>query len=306
MELKIFSVCLLSSFPALSSSLQSSTFPKTWVPVASAYELDPKRPNGVEILNSPLVVYKEDTDWVVCNGVCSHRLAPLSEGRITKDNHLQCAYHGWEFKSGTCVKIPQADENVTRAALANPKCNLRNYPVIVEKNVIWAWLWDEPPSSSASELQQPEFLLRGIANNLTTYSRDLPYSYESLLENLVDPSHVPFAHHGLQGSREDALPINLILTTPVSDAGFEFHFRDRTMKMRRQGVGKFRAPYIIQYNAQYENPKQDDDDDSQFNKVFNLTAICIPTRPGWSRIVLFGAPEKGKQSQRSFNCCLFD
>jgi pheophorbide a oxygenase len=32
--------------------------------------------------------------------------------------------------------------------------------------------------------------------------RDLPVSYEYLLENLVDPSHVYFAHHGIIGSRD--------------------------------------------------------------------------------------------------------
>lgn len=31
------------------------------------------------------------------------------------------------------------------------------------------------------------------------YSRELPMSYEFLMENQSDPSHVPFAHHGVAG-----------------------------------------------------------------------------------------------------------
>ena len=27
---------------------------------------------------------------------------------------------------------------------------------------------------------------------------DLPYGWDTLLENIADPSHIPFAHHGLQ------------------------------------------------------------------------------------------------------------
>ena len=33
------------------------------------------------------------------------------------------------------------------------------------------------------------------------YMRDLPYSYDFLVENLIDPAHVNFAHNGIIGSR---------------------------------------------------------------------------------------------------------
>ena len=34
------------------------------------------------------------------------------------------------------------------------------------------------------------------------YQRELPVSADLLLENLLDPSHVHFAHHGVIGSRD--------------------------------------------------------------------------------------------------------
>lgn len=35
----------------------------------------------------------------------------------------------------------------------------------------------------------------------TKYMRDVPYSWTALMENLMDTSHVPFAHHGVMGNR---------------------------------------------------------------------------------------------------------
>lgn len=34
------------------------------------------------------------------------------------------------------------------------------------------------------------------------YVRDLPYGWDFLVENLVDPSHVNYAHHGVIGNRQ--------------------------------------------------------------------------------------------------------
>lgn len=46
--------------------------------------------------------------WQVFLDICPHRLIPLSEGRITDNKELQCAYHGWCFEaSGKCTAIPQ-------------------------------------------------------------------------------------------------------------------------------------------------------------------------------------------------------
>ncbi|HAC64994.1 MAG TPA: pheophorbide a oxygenase, partial [Cyanothece sp. UBA12306] len=35
----------------------------------------------------------------------------------------------------------------------------------------------------------------------SSYVRDLPYDWQTLVENVADPSHVPFTHHGVQGNR---------------------------------------------------------------------------------------------------------
>ena len=54
--------------------------------------------------------------------------------------------------------------------------------------------------------------------------RDLDYGYDTGMENLVDPSHIPVAHHGvnggIMGKREHAAPIQLEVKK-VHARGFE-------------------------------------------------------------------------------------
>ena len=54
-------------------------------------------------------IWRDGSDtWQAFLDVCPHRLIPLSEGRITDNKELQCAYHGWCFESsGKCTAIPQ-------------------------------------------------------------------------------------------------------------------------------------------------------------------------------------------------------
>jgi phenylpropionate dioxygenase-like ring-hydroxylating dioxygenase large terminal subunit len=47
----------------------------------------------------------------------------------------------------------------------------------------------------------------------------LEYGYDTLIENVVDPAHVPFAHHGVQAKRSQAVPLNVSvrpMSTPLN------------------------------------------------------------------------------------------
>ena len=263
---------------ALSRSHPVDAFPRTWVPLASTFELDPDRPTPVRFLNQQYVAFRDnDGEWRVMDDACSHRLAPLSEGRIDREaNTIECAYHGWAFAPGTgaCTRIPQANDAVSKAAVPSPRACVASYPTRVHKSLLWAWPWEEDSLAVlADERAQPEGLLAGVAEDASTYTRDLPYGWDTLLENIVDPAHIPFAHHGLQGKREDAIAINMtnpkpthavagteLTTRHAADAGtaaaaaaastaaasglrgFSFEFGDRTMGKMRAGTGEFRAP----------------------------------------------------------------
>ena len=175
---------------------KAGPFPHTWVPLASVFECDPERPNAVQFLGQDYVTYRGNNGtWVLTDDACPHRLAPLSEGRVDREKGLlECSYHGWAFDSaGNCQRIPQVDAAVEESAKKSGRCNLQSYPVQVEKNVLWAWLWPEDCLTVAGIPEaHPETMVAGVPDNPTTYTRDLPYGWDTLLENLVDPSHVPF------------------------------------------------------------------------------------------------------------------
>ena len=293
-------------------------FPRTWVPLASTFELMPERPTPVRFLGQQYVVFCDnDGEWRVMDDACPHRLAPLSEGRIDRDtNTLECAYHGWAFEagSGACARIPQAADAVSAAATASARSCVASYPTRVHKSVLWVWPWEEDCLSVVSDpLAQPEGFLAGVADDASTYTRDLPYGWDTLLENIVDPAHIPFAHHGLQGMRTDAIPINMtnptafnaIDASAVSGAraglrGFEFEFGDRTMGKRRAGTGEFRAPFVVAYNADFEPTLDKKTGELKPSRPFNLTVVCLPTAAGHSRAIIYGSskPEEKKKKKK--------
>lgn len=272
-------------------ALSLTKFPRTWVPLASTFELNPDRPTPLRFLGQSYVTFRDnDGEWRVMDDACPHRLAPLSEGRIDREtNQLECAYHGWQFApdSGACMRIPQASEDVAARAKPSVRACVNSYPTRVEKSVLWAWPWPEDPLTFANDMAaMPEGMVSGVDADASTYTRDLPYGWDTLLENIVDPAHIPFAHHGLQGKRSDAIPINMTTPNAIGERGFSFEWGDRTMGMLRAGTAAFRAPYVVSYNAEFLGS----------DRNFNLTVVCIPTSPGWSRAIVFGGkqPKKGK------------
>jgi pheophorbide a oxygenase len=284
----VWSLAAPVSESAVSVSLNSKTFPRTWVPIASTYELDPDRPTPVEFLGQKYATYQDnDGNWIVVDDACPHRLAPLSEGRVDRPTgNLHCSYHGWEFNStGSCSHIPQLTPEAEKLALSSKRACVTTYPTHVEKNILWIWPWEEDVLSVAGNPDaHPEGMMKGLPDNPPTYTRDLPYGWDTLVENLIDPSHVPFAHHGMQGKRTDAIPINMTIPVDKGEKGFSFEWEDRTMGMMRSGNGEFRAPFVVNYDGQFK---------TETAKPFQLSAICIPTKPGWSRgIILTGTKKK--------------
>eukprot|EP00980_Cylindrotheca_fusiformis_P002462 scaffold584_cov132-Cylindrotheca_fusiformis.AAC.15 len=281
--ISIFQYTWSLSVPAREStaSLSSKTFPRTWVPIASTYELDPDRPTPVEFLGQKYAAYQDNAGtWVVVDDVCPHRLAPLSEGRVDRaSGNLQCSYHGWEFNStGNCVRVPQLTAEAESVAISSKRSCATTYPTQVEKNILWIWPWEEDVLSVIGRPgAHPEEMMKGFPDDPPTYTRDLPYGWATLVENLIDPSHVPFAHHGLQGKRTDAIPINMTIPNEKGEEGFSFEWEDRTMGMMRKGNGGFRAPFIVHYNGIFR---------TEARRPFRLSAICIPTKPGWSRGII--------------------
>jgi nitrite reductase/ring-hydroxylating ferredoxin subunit len=80
-------------------------FHQNWWPICALNALDTSKPNGLQVLGKHLVAVwnQADSTWTVLDDRCSHRFAPLSEGRVLHPeagsqcpSSVQCAYHGWQ------------------------------------------------------------------------------------------------------------------------------------------------------------------------------------------------------------------
>ncbi|KAF6264884.1 hypothetical protein COO60DRAFT_1698021 [Scenedesmus sp. NREL 46B-D3] len=176
-----------------------------WYPVHTLESADPSRPHAVELLGRQLVLWRDGQGtWQCMQDACPHRLAPLSEGRIESDGTLQCSYHGWRFNSqGRCTDVPQAiDEKAKAVACSSSRSCVTRYPTKEEAGLIWVWPTAGPDAESAAAAQ-PVAISKAAAAKFaeggagTWYRRELPYSWDVLVENLTDPSHLPFSHHNL-------------------------------------------------------------------------------------------------------------
>ena len=192
---------------------------QNWWPLTTVNSLSKTKPNQLQVMGKPLVAYhkssslrKGECEWIVLDDRCSHRFAPLSEGRLVKlpngDCNLQCAYHGWEFnEQGQCVKIPQQQQQQGTTTASNCRTAVGRYPTQIKAGILWAWTDPESIDSLAKHAPIPispilqEFI--DFYGQDSCYMRDLPYGYEILGENLLDVSHLPFSHHGVGALRRN-------------------------------------------------------------------------------------------------------
>ncbi|MGB5768823.1 MAG: hypothetical protein WBM32_02980 [Crocosphaera sp.] len=97
----------------------------------------------------------------------------------------------------------------------------------------------------------------------------MAYDWQTLVENVADPSHVPYAHHGVQGKRSQGkpIPLEIIESTPnLIKAKVE---RDLKTTIT------FEPPCRLEYAINIGDEK----------KSLGLVVYCIPVTPGKSRIV---------------------
>ncbi|KAH7387677.1 hypothetical protein KP509_16G036200 [Ceratopteris richardii] len=245
-----------------------------WYPVAVIADLDKRVPTAVRILARDLVVWwdRNGSNWQVWDDRCPHRLAPLSEGRINEKGELQCSYHGWCFApcTGDCTCIPQAPKD-GNPVWKSKRASAAVYPSVAKEGILWFWPDTRPEFKSIADTNPPPSV-PALADPTFTdelSSRDLNYGYEQLLENLMDPAHVPFAHHGLQGDRKLAGPLNLKVDK-LDKSGFT--------GMARSGPAVFVAPCVFTMEAQLPTKRG-------ATKRVVMIFICIPVSPGQSKLI---------------------
>lgn len=152
------------------------------------------------VFGHPLVLWRsEDNSIIHCaDDVCPHRRAALSEGRV-RDGKLECYYHGWQFqgkanatdqtKAGDCTFIPQL---ATGASIPGAACLTMRDCRIVE-GIVWVWMGNDIPTKDVPKQGDSLDPLTGERDGffLNNFQIDLPYDHSYLVENLLDPAHIP-------------------------------------------------------------------------------------------------------------------
>ena len=153
------------------------------------------------MLKQPLVLYRDSSGMPhALLDRCSHRHAPLSEGRVT-GGLIQCPYHGWRFDGdGRCQAIPGSDKPADK-----PNRQVPSLPTREQDGLIWVWV-----AGDAARLHATDSLLTKTPTLPERFSLLQDRRYTSFLgddilegslfdvvENFLDPTHTHFVHNGL-------------------------------------------------------------------------------------------------------------
>jgi phenylpropionate dioxygenase-like ring-hydroxylating dioxygenase large terminal subunit len=292
---------------------------KAWYPLVPIEILDVEKPHRFDLLGESIVVWNDGviTDGLfqskklrskkngarnVRNGTwrafvdeCPHRKVPLSEGRVEDDGTLLCSYHAWRFNgTGACVNIPQLDpsnEQEYNRIITSPKSSCNSYPTKVIDGVLFVWPSSDKDAVLESELTPialPKSMTNKLNNDKSTNDnmwygnwnyRELPYSADYFIENVVDPAHVMVSHHNIIGNRYAVQPMMLKSVEPLHKDGFKFFAA--ASKDLPGALHTFAAPGLVTIETGVSNTNNDDanSDDNQVSQTLEL--FVSPSRPGY-------------------------
>ncbi|XP_027085111.1 protein TIC 55, chloroplastic [Coffea arabica] len=256
-----------------------------WYPLYLAKNIPEDAPLGLTVFDKQLVLYRDGTGELRCfEDRCPHRLAKLSEGQLL-DGRLECLYHGWQFEGdGRCVKIPQlpANASIPRSACA------KKYEVIDSQGVVWVWMSHKTPPKPEKIPWFENFARPGFKDTSTIH--ELPYDHSILLENLMDPAHVPISHDrtDFTAKREDATALFFKLTerTGRGFAGWWGRESDQSTPNYVPNFLRFEAPCVLQNNREIIDKNGE-------THYFSGLFLCRPSGQGKSMLIVrFGSTRK--------------
>ena len=160
------------------------------------------------ILDEPVLLYRTAAGRpVALADMCCHRQLPLSMGRRVGDN-IQCGYHGFTYDaSGRCVRIPGQDRIPETA-------RVRSYPVCQRWGWVWVWMGD--PEAADEALVPDAHWMEAEGWTAVGDLIALDCRYELIRDNLVDLSHITFAHQSTIGT---TMVAETPVTTEAAEAG---------------------------------------------------------------------------------------
>lgn len=237
--------------PKTESSPELFNWQNHWYPVTFAQDLFEDKPYSFSLYDEPLIIFRNSAGILVClKNLCPHRAAKLSDGQII-DGKVECLYHGWQFGTdGECLHIPQLEQS---AKIPKQAC-VKSFPVREFQGIIWVWLGDEKidDDNLIPKIAEVEKSGLFVVDTVT----DLPYDPDFLVENFLDPAHVPISHDltELGMKRELASPLDIEIISSSID-GFVGRYKKRNNIQIPWIEIEFIAPYFVKYKIDNEATK---------------------------------------------------
>ncbi len=264
----------LQILPAGGQDPERFDWQEVWYPVFYIEDLDKNKPAKFTLLERDLVIWwdRHTNAWKAFDDRCPHRLVPLSEGRIAEDGLLECPYHGWAFKGdGSCDRIPQQPEGGT--AHTSKRACVSALPTAERQGLLFIYAGNP---EKAAQVKIP--IIEPLETDTEKWTlfgtfRDLPYDALTLLENVLDASHLPFTHHKSVGNRANAAPMILELLE-TNKNGFKGKWEEgpRRGKLGQQDT-TFIAPALMWHDLTSK----------QFGRTITVV-YATPTRKGECRL----------------------
>lgn len=237
--------------PETESSPELFSWQNHWYPVTFVQDLFEDKPYSFSLYDEPLIIFRNSAGILVClKNLCPHRAAKLSDGQII-DGKVECLYHGWQFGTdGECLHIPQLEQS---AKIPKQAC-VKSFPVREFQGIIWVWLGEEKINDHNLIPKVAEVEKSGLFMVDTVI--DLPYDSDFLVENFLDPAHVPISHdHTELGmKREFASPLDMEIISSSID-GFVGRYKKRNNPHIPWVDIEFIAPYLVKYKIGNEATK---------------------------------------------------
>jgi len=144
------------------------------------------------LLEEALVLFRtEDGTARAMLDRCTHRFAPLSQGKLCADRVI-CPYHGMEYdSSGACTRIPGQDR-------IPPQAHVKTFPVLERYGLVFVWMGDADRADPALLIDIPQYEAPdwGLSRGHTVFG----CHWRLITDNLIDPAHTTFVHQRTIGN----------------------------------------------------------------------------------------------------------
>ena len=150
------------------------------------------------LMGEPVLLFRrEDGSVAAVADRCSHRRVSLSLGRLVGDE-VQCGYHGLRFDGdGRCVHIPNQERIPAKACI-------RAYPVAESDGFVWFWPGQPALAEPAQVPDFGEVCSSGRYAGRPAQALHVAAPCLFNIENVLDLSHVTYAHEHTVGTPEVA------------------------------------------------------------------------------------------------------